>query len=301
VLADRLRIASSAVVHGTVRYESRNAATVEDGAVVTGAIERRDPWHHLPAGGVLSWEGGAILRTGMVILAAAVILLLLPTRSAAVADHVRLEPLSTLLIGSAVAVYLPIVVFVLALSFVALPVAAIGAAGFVSAVYLSQATVGLAIGRVLLRVPSDDARRWRLLLAMACGAGLIAVVRLVPLPGVDLGVALLTAVVGLGAVVGRPARLPRQTGTVQSGNKRRGRFWRRAVAWSGGFVLGFAAIASAVVGIVASAVAVAVVAVEASLSGSGGLALSPGRLAAAGAAFLVLSCALAVVAALWHR
>jgi hypothetical protein len=84
---------------------------------------------------------------------------------------------------------------------VGIPIALIGAAFFAAALYLSQVVVGLALGRAILPKRWDTAGRGYNLLAMTIGVIALAALRLIPVPLLGTGIAALTAVFGLGAVV----------------------------------------------------------------------------------------------------
>jgi hypothetical protein len=302
VAVDHLEIGPGAKIYGGVRYESRNLAGVAGGARIAKGIERRDPWRRLPLASVSSWGGGAVPRTAMMLFAGGLLVLLLPGSAAAVADGGRAAPLATALVGLAAALALPIAAVVLALTVAALPIVVIGLAGVSSVVYLSQAIVGLTIGRALFGAERADVRRKRLLVSMACGIGLVAAPRLVPLPGINVGLALATALFGLGAVVSALWPSLRQPGSGDLGEPDVRHDPLRTLAWAAcGCAIGLLAFTVALVGLGTVAVALVVMAAQSSRLASVELPLPTSWVAAFGAAAIGLAVGLTALGVwLWR-
>jgi hypothetical protein len=196
----QLHVTDGATIRGAINYRSHGSATIDEGAVVAGPVTRGDPPNLLPFGGPLAWGAGALPRLAALIAAGAVVLLLLPRPAVAVADGGRSRPLDALLTGLGLAVFVPIAVLLLSITIIALPVALIISAGYVGGLYLSQVFVGLAVGRLLLRLPAGQAGRGINLVAMAIGVTLLAALRLAPLPHANTVFAVFVALFGLGAV-----------------------------------------------------------------------------------------------------
>lgn len=199
--ADEVHLLPQARVEGALRYRSRADAVVDPGAVVVGPTERREPSRYLARDNLIGWLGSAILRLLFGLIAGVVLVLIMPRAAANVADGVRRAPLASLLIGLALLVLLPIALVLLLITVVGIPVALIGLAFYLSALYLSQVFVGLAIGRALLPAAWGEDGRGFNLLAMTIGVILLALLRLIPVPFVSGAIAALTAMFGLGAIV----------------------------------------------------------------------------------------------------
>ena len=159
VTTRRLHVAPSAQIGGVLRYQSRRAATIEPGAVVVGPTVRRDPAAALPMGPLLFWANGAVPRLLAMFVSGIVLVLLVPRRMAAVADSGRSAPMTSLLLGTGLVVFLPVLLILLLLTVIGSPLALVGGFGYLAGLYLSQVFVGLALGRFLLRLPAAEARR----------------------------------------------------------------------------------------------------------------------------------------------
>ena len=298
VAVERLVVAPGAVVLGGMRYESRHPARVAEDAAIRGVVERRDPWRRLPAGRVLGWADGAPLRASAILVGGALLVLLFPRLTAGLADGTRGAPLPTVLVGAGAAVLTPVALLALAATLVALPVAAIGAVTYAAGAYLSHALVGLALGRALLRAATDDTRPGRQVLALAGGVALIAVVRVLPIPGWEPAVAATTAVCGLGAVAAGllgAARRSSGRGAVAPGP--RAVPATRATSLVAGAILGFATLAAAMLGLGALVVGGAAAVVRVSRVGSVALPASASWFVAAGMAGLAAAIGLAALGA----
>ncbi len=203
--SDDITVGPTAQIAGNLSYESNEAAAIDPAARITGTTERReaDGPLGLDTGGTSLFSGlvGQFLRLLTALVAGLVVVLLVPRGAVAVAEGARRRPLPSLLIGLAVLVFLPIVLLLLLVTVVGIPIALVGLAVFLVALYLSQVFVGLAIGRLILPRSWADGGRGFNLLAMAMGVLLLGALRFVPVPFFGTGVAVLTAVLGLGAVV----------------------------------------------------------------------------------------------------
>lgn len=151
---DRIEIAPGAVIHGQLRYLSRNEAQIDSSARIGGAITRTEFEPGTPPRG----PGAAGTRFGlMVMLAAAAIamMLLFPGFSLAAAHRLRAAPWKSLGLGLALFAATPLVIVLLFITvvgvFVALPLMALFPvlllAGFLTAA-ISASDYGLArLGR----------------------------------------------------------------------------------------------------------------------------------------------------------
>lgn len=200
VSSDDIRLGPNARVTGALYYDSDEAPEIADGAVVSGPVEERelddDDGMDFGFGGFLF----DLARLLAALVAGAVVVLLLPRRAVAVADAVRERPFPALLWGLGLLVLVPIVLIILMVTVIGIPIALIGLASYLAALYLSQVFVGLALGRLAINRSrfGGDAGRGINLLAMALGVIVLTLVRLIPI--VDVAVAIVTALLGLGAL-----------------------------------------------------------------------------------------------------
>ena len=199
--SDDIELRSDARIGGRLEYTSADEAEIDQGAIVTGGVDRDEPERFGLEDGLVGWLTGVILRLLWLLVAGAVLILLLPRGCVAVADGVRHRPLGSLLYGLLFMIVTPILIVILLVTVVGLPVALIGLAAYLAALYLSQVVVGLAIGRFILPNRWGDEGRGFNLLAMTIGVLIIAGLRLIPLPFVSEAIALIVAVFGLGAIV----------------------------------------------------------------------------------------------------
>jgi hypothetical protein len=197
----RLHLAPGAEVDRALRYRSGRDARIETGALVAGPIARRDVAELLPFGPLLLWSGGAVLRLLTMIIAGGAMLLVSPRGVVAAADKCRTAPLETSLVGIVLGLVVPVLLVLMALTVIGLPPALMGAALFAGALYLSQAIVGLGLGRSLVRLPIHESRKGINFGVMALGVLVISGLRLIPITGVGVTVAIMTATAGLGAIV----------------------------------------------------------------------------------------------------
>jgi hypothetical protein len=129
-----------------------------------------------------------------------------------VANGVRHRPLGSIGIGLLVAIFAPILIVILLFTVIGWPIMLILLAAYLTALYLSQVFVGLAIGRFILPNSWGDDGRGFNLLAMTLGVLILSGLRLIPFPFVSWAIATITAIVGLGAIVLGPRwRRPVQT------------------------------------------------------------------------------------------
>lgn len=208
--SDEVRLGPAARIAGDLTYESAEAAVVDPAAQVAGATERRDRNSVDLGDGVGAFGGigaltggivGAVIRLLCALIAGLVVVLITPRAAVAVADGARRRPLPSFFIGLGLLVFLPILLALFLVTVVGAPIALVGFALFFVALYLSQVFVGLAIGRFILPRSWGDTGRGFNLLAMAIGVILLAAIRAIPAPYLSGVVALLTAILGLGAVV----------------------------------------------------------------------------------------------------
>ncbi|MGH2531220.1 MAG: hypothetical protein ACRDJW_02830 [Thermomicrobiales bacterium] len=200
VTAEQVRLQSRARIGGDLDYRSRNDAIIDERADVAGEIERREP-SLLPWDNANIWVLSAVFRLLCALIAGAVIVMVMPRSAAAVADALRATPLRTVVLGAILVVFSPVALVLVMITFIGLPIALIGVAFYLSALYLSQVFVGLAMGRIVLPRSWGDHGRGYNLLAMTIGVIALGGLRLIPVPYLGWVIGAVTAILGLGALV----------------------------------------------------------------------------------------------------
>ena len=201
VAANGLEVRGSSVVSGAIRNESDSDASIAGTATVAGPVERSDP-SGVSAGGfsVGGGVGWGIARLLFLLMTGLVVVLVAPVASSAVADGVRRRFPTTLIAGVVAIVLVPLIATLLLFTLIGIPVSVVAFTLFAVALYLSQVFVGLAIGRAVLPRGWRSYGRGYNILAMAIGVTLIGLLRLIPIPFIDLVLAIVVALLGLGAL-----------------------------------------------------------------------------------------------------
>jgi hypothetical protein len=200
VTVDHLQLTDGATIQRELHYRSDNSATIAPGAVVAGTTQRESLAGGVPGGQVIFWERAAIPRALLLLGVGVAILLLLPGHAIAVADGVRGAPSHALLVGIGATVFVPITLALLTITIVGIPLALVGTTLYLASTYLSQVFVGLALGRMVFRLGQADVRRGPNLLAMCGGVVALTGIRLLPFPHLNLLIAAVVAVLGLGGL-----------------------------------------------------------------------------------------------------
>lgn len=198
---DDLAIEGTSRVGGTVRYSGDDDASVASTASVTRPVERTES-SAISAGDYsvgrgIAWDVAKLLSmlfTGLIVV------LVAPVASSAVADGVRRRFPATIIFGVIALILVPIIAILLLFTVIGIPVSIVGLILYGVALYLSQVFVGLAIGRLILPRGWRSYGRGYNILAMVVGVLLIGLVRLIPIPFLNLVIALIVALLGLGAL-----------------------------------------------------------------------------------------------------
>jgi hypothetical protein len=141
-----------------------------------------------------------MLRLVLMIVVGGALLLISPKGVVTVAENCRAAPLEASLLGLAIGFVIPLMLVLLAFTLIGLPLAVIAATQVAGALYASQALVGLSVGRSLFRLPRQEARRGVNFATLALGVVSISCLRLIPIAGLGVGIAIVTAALGLGAI-----------------------------------------------------------------------------------------------------
>jgi cytoskeletal protein CcmA (bactofilin family) len=200
VQSDRLNIAGSANVGGSVRYQSPTEADIQAGATITGATERTNatPWTGIGDGALAPF--GPLLKLVWSLIVGAALIAVAPRLMYRFAEIVA-PVVQPTIIGVIGLLSIPVFATIALITVLGIPIGALMLVAFVAALYLSQVVVGLAIGRFLLPRRWRDGSRGYLLLAMTIGVILVGVARMLPVPFLNIGVVLLVSCLGLGAIL----------------------------------------------------------------------------------------------------
>lgn len=198
---DDLEIQGTSEIGGAVRYSGDPDARIASTATVTGPIQRTESTaisvgdYSLARG--LAWD---IARLLSLLFTGLVVVLVAPVASAAVADGVRRRFPTTLVVGVIAIVLVPVIAILLLFTLIGIPISIASLILYGVALYLSQIFVGLAVGRIILPRGWRSFGRGYNILAMVIGVVLIGLLRLIPIPFFDLVLAILVAVLGVGAL-----------------------------------------------------------------------------------------------------
>lgn len=200
VTSDDLHLLSKARIGGDLHYKSANEATLASGAAVTGETVRTERKPYSPGDSAGSWLISPLFRLLCGLIAGLLLVLLVPRAMASVGDAARLAPLTSFLLGLLLFVLIPVALLILTITLVGAPIALIGLLAYICVIYLSQVFLGIAIGRFILPKSWDAYGRGYNLLAMTIGVLILAGLRMIPFPFVSTGIAMLSAVIAVGAV-----------------------------------------------------------------------------------------------------
>lgn len=209
-LDNQLSLGPQAVIGGDLSYRAPRAASIDPGARIQGQTR------FIPTGAAtggeqsfteraLGWLGSLLLRLAWALVAGTLLVLLLPRRSATIADTLRQAPLPSLLWGIGLLIAVPILAIILLITVVGVPAGLLLLGFYLAALYLSQVFLGLSLVRGAVPLSWRTDRRLPLWLAMLIGTSLVVLVRFLPLP---FGIAtwwtavlsFLIAVLALGAI-----------------------------------------------------------------------------------------------------
>jgi cytoskeletal protein CcmA (bactofilin family) len=192
-----LTLSKSARVTGKVTYTSRNDLVQDEGAVVSGVITK-----HLPSqtrSNQTSYRGAIIGSFYMFIallFIALVAVLLVPSTFQLLTTTATNEPFKTLAFGFIASLLVPAVLFVLALTFVGIPLAAVGLVTWIVVCCIAWLFAAYYLGRLLLHGYSNNSI-WYMLL------GTVIILMLYAIPVIGIFVWLITLWFGLGMIANR--------------------------------------------------------------------------------------------------
>lgn len=195
VEARDLRVGPNAVIEGGLRYrvERGREAVIDPGARIDGGIVTLEPRPRLWIRGALRW----LALIGFLV-AGAVVVALLPRVALVAESRIRARPAASVGVGILMLLVMPLVVAVMAITIVGIPLALVTAAVFGVTVYLAPVVVGVWLGRLV--VPGGSyPERGVLVLAFLLGGLAVGLLGLLPYAGI--GIRILAAALGLGALI----------------------------------------------------------------------------------------------------
>lgn len=200
-----LSLGSASVVGGSITYTSEQALSRADGAKVSGRIiHNQPPRHERPAGLALLFAGFLFkLYLAAAFLLLSLVLVLIFPRLFERATDVTLErPLLTLVTGFVASIVVPILIFLLLASVIAIPLAILILFAWLVVEILAIPVAGYFLGRLLL-----TGRTQNVVLYMLLGVVILLILFLIPLLG--FFVLLLSLWFGAGTILLQVRRLPK--------------------------------------------------------------------------------------------
>jgi cytoskeletal protein CcmA (bactofilin family) len=185
------RLLPSAEVTGDVEYGGEHPQIALD-ARVHGDVTKQD-WPDL--GGLVSWVGGFVvwLAVSLSLLALGALLLLIAPRAADALEAQSRQRLGrAIAIGIAIAIVLPVLAFIAAITLLGIPLALVVGLALLPLGAVAYLVSAYALGRRM--VPASRAR----MLALLAGLGVLRLAAYVPILGLLTGLAAL--VLGLGLI-----------------------------------------------------------------------------------------------------
>ncbi|HZR45500.1 MAG TPA: polymer-forming cytoskeletal protein, partial [Candidatus Manganitrophaceae bacterium] len=202
-MAGHVRVTSSAAVGGEVRYVSREAAAIEEGARIDGQVLQQSPPRifDFSAGAFSGFLVGLFLFIRIISLISTLIIgifliALFPRFSREVVATLKQKPLASLGWGFVLTIAVPVIFIGLLVTLVGIPVAFILFPLYLISLYLARLVFILWIGAALLdRFGAGGHEGLALLI------GLLIYSLLTAIPGPGGLITLLIIMVGLGAVL----------------------------------------------------------------------------------------------------
>ena len=194
---ENLTVTSTADVKGNLIYTSENEADIQSGAKVGGKTTHNVPEAKKPA--PFSGIGGKILGFLMALVTGLIIILIVPRRSASVADSIRNRPWASLGWGAVILFATPVAAIIVCFTVIGIPVGLIALVLYGITIYISQVFVGLFIGRWIIGRFRETESKAIMVGALASGLVILTLLGLIPYLGFWIGLAV--ALFGLGAML----------------------------------------------------------------------------------------------------
>ncbi len=197
ITADKISIVAPAEILGSVKYKSKEEIQIDNGVVISGAVERMKIEKKDTQGGGVSWPFRFVLFlcalvTGLIITA------VFKQHTAHAVGVALQKPLVTLGVGFVGFCIAPIAVLVLCLTIIGIPAGIILLFGFTIFFYIAKIYVAVVLGRLVIGLfhkTSAPKTGWALLL------GLFIMFLVFAIPYLGFVLYLGTIFIGMGAIV----------------------------------------------------------------------------------------------------
>jgi cytoskeletal protein CcmA (bactofilin family) len=201
---DTLTLLDGARVGGDLIYMSENEASIHTDAAVEGTITRRLPEYKEKLKKVFPFVllvgfAGKVLGFFMTIVSGLLFILITPNWLRSMTDSIKSRPGACAGWGAVILFATPVGILVALTTVVGIPLAIIALFLYLTAVYISQITAGLLIGRLILGRDLKIEKRGIMFAAFALGLFILKLLRLVP--GFGYFVYIVIALFGIGAIV----------------------------------------------------------------------------------------------------
>lgn len=198
--SDSINLGSNASIGDDLRYQSQTNAHINSQATVGGTVVHTDksPWNGIGSGAMAPF--GGLMRLVWSLLVGAVLVAIAPRffyRASSFASKIVAPGIW----GVFGIVLIPILTVLAFLSVLLIPIGFFAMAFMMIGLYLSQIVVGITIGQAILPRKWRDGSRGFLLFALTIGIILIGLLRLAPLPYLDVITLVIVTVWGFGSVL----------------------------------------------------------------------------------------------------
>lgn len=198
LIIDKLTLAPTAVIQGDLTYTSENEAAIESGAKITGKTtrklpEKKDEGKGCPFGCVL----GEFFDFLMALVAGIFFILLFPARLRSFADTIFEKPSASAGWGALLTFVTPIAAIIVCCTIVGIATGGIVLGLWGIAIYLAQMPVGVLIGKLIIGRFRKVETKGVMIGALGLGLFLLFLVKLIPILGALIGLAVV--IFGMGA------------------------------------------------------------------------------------------------------
>lgn len=186
-----LNIEATSKIDGDIVYTSNNNATIKDGAITTGKIEKKEvptvTKKNETTQKVFSW---LISLLGS-LLVGVVLISLFSQKTNDIFASIKTKPWMSILLGFVLLLVIPAAIIFLIITIIGIPLAFITLSLYILAIYFSKIFVGLAIGKII------SSEKWSNLWSMTLGILILSLIALIPFVSGIVG--FVVVLLGLGA------------------------------------------------------------------------------------------------------
>lgn len=201
VTADEINVTNRGRVAGDLRYASGAEVDFLGQGAVAGTVEQTGSIRALGGPNVFTSATSLIVRVLIGLVSGLVLITLFPSAVVRTADAIRVELPSSVFSGILGTILWSVMAILLSVLIVGIPIAVVGTVVLLFIAWLSQVFVGVALGRWIMPKNWHVTSRGYNILAMAIGMILIGAVRAAPVPYVSGLIAIVSAILAIGAVV----------------------------------------------------------------------------------------------------